>query len=149
PTIVADVCDLVKRKPLCRPTLIADSTGVGLAVIDLLRQAKPAAELKPVLITGGHVMTCERGTWHVPKKELVSVLQAMLQSGRLKIANVQDRELLVKELLNFKVKVSVAGNESFEAWRERDHDDLVLAASLACLFAERRPKAGFLPRVIP
>jgi hypothetical protein len=25
-----------------------------------------------------------------------------------------------------------AGNEIFEAWRERDHDDVVLALALAC-----------------
>jgi hypothetical protein len=46
----------------------------------------------------------------------------------------------------FKVKINInTGNESFEAWRERDHDDLVLAVALACWFGERhalfqRPK---------
>ena len=37
---------------------------------------------------------------------------------------------LTSELLNFKVKITTVGNETFESWRERDHDDLVLA--LAC-----------------
>jgi hypothetical protein len=34
------------------------------------------------------------------------------------------------------VKVSAAGNEAFTGWRERDHDDLVLAVALACWLAE-------------
>jgi len=35
------------------------------------------------------------------------------------------------------VKVTTAGNETFEAWRERDHDDLVLAVGIAAWVAER------------
>lgn len=31
----------------------------------------------------------------------------------------------------FKVKISTSGHDSYEAWREGDHDDLVLAALLA------------------
>ncbi len=40
------------------------------------------------------------------------------------------------ELLAFHVKVKVAANETFEAWRERDHDDLVLAVAMAAWLAE-------------
>jgi hypothetical protein len=47
-------------------------------------------------------------------------------------------EVLGRELQQFRVKVNLAtGNESFEAWRERDHDDLVLATALACWYASR------------
>ena len=46
-------------------------------------------------------------------------------------------EVLTKELLTFKVKITTAGNETFEAWRERDHDDLVLALAVALWYAER------------
>ena len=31
-----------------------------------------------------------------------------------------------------------AANETFQAWRAGDHDDLVLAVALACWWAERR-----------
>ena len=30
-----------------------------------------------------------------------------------------------------------SGNETFESWRERDHDDLVLAVALAAWLGER------------
>jgi hypothetical protein len=102
-----------------------------------------------VLITSGHTIHFEDRAWHVPKKELVSVLQVLLQSGRLKIANLSERELLVSELSKFQVKITASANEIFEAWRERDHDDLVLAAALACWRGEKhKPQASFAPAVI-
>ncbi len=39
---------------------------------------------------------------------------------------------LVEELANFRVKITLAANEVFRAWREGEHDDLVLAVVLAC-----------------
>jgi hypothetical protein len=57
----------------------------------------------------------------------------------LKIAPaLREAKTLTKELQTFRVKVSLAkANESFEAWRERDHDDLVLAVAMAVWLAER------------
>jgi hypothetical protein len=139
---VRDVAALVRTPPLSSPTLAVDKTGVGAAVVDLF-QGGVAAELRPVLLTAGHVTTqAEDGSWHVPKKELVSTLQVLFQNRRLTIAPMLERELLVKELLAFRVKITVAANETFEAWRERDHDDLVLAVALACWVGERCPAWG-------
>ena len=46
-------------------------------------------------------------------------------------------EVLVRELSTFRAKVNIAtGNESFEAWRSRDHDDMVLAVALAAWLGE-------------
>jgi hypothetical protein len=73
----------------------------------------------------------------VPKKELVSVLQVLLQSKRLQVARALPMAaVLVKELECFRVKFTPSANETFEAWRERDHDDLVLAAALAAWVGE-------------
>ena len=41
------------------------------------------------------------------------------------------------KLQAFRVKVTAAGNETFEAWRKRDHDDLVLAVACAAWLAEK------------
>jgi hypothetical protein len=46
-------------------------------------------------------------------------------------------ETLRKEIDTFTVKISSSGHESYEAWREQDHDDLVLALALA-LWSTRR-----------
>jgi len=68
----------------------------------------------------------------------VSVLIAIYQSERLKIAaGLVEGPTLIHELVNFRPKVNIAtGNESFEAWRESIHDDLVLAVAMAVWFAE-------------
>ncbi len=34
--------------------------------------------------------------------------------------------------------MSSAGNDTYEAWRESDHDDLVLAAAIACWWGEKK-----------
>jgi hypothetical protein len=52
---------------------------------------------------------------------------------------VAHAETLEMELQNFRVKITAAANETFEAWRERDHDDLVLALALAAWHAEKQP----------
>jgi hypothetical protein len=44
------------------------------------------------------------------------------------------------ELLNFRVTINLAtGYDRYEAWREGDHDDLVLAAALA-VWSARKPQ---------
>lgn len=138
--IVADVSDLVTSAPLANPLLAVDQTGVGRAVVEMFQGAK--ARQHPVVITGGQASS--RGpdlSWHVAKLQLVSILQSLLSSGRLAVAAELPLAATLKdEMLNFKVKVSLAGNESFEAWRERDHDDLVLAVALACWVGECAPR---------
>ena len=79
------------------------------------------------------------GSYRVPKRDLVGGLQVLLQSGRLKIARyLEHAETLKSELLNFRVKINIAtAHDSYQAWREGDHDDLVLATALACWEATR------------
>jgi hypothetical protein len=93
-----------------------------------------------VIITGGTKVLREAdGYWHVAKRELVSGVLAVLQSGRLKISTgLREARTLTKELQAFRSKINVnTGNESFTAWRERDHDDLVLATALALWHGEK------------
>jgi hypothetical protein len=151
PQIVADVAALAGRPPLDRPLLALDRTGVGAAVADLFRAARLPARLRPILITAGSsVVEAEDGCAHVPKKELVSTLQVVLQTRRLRIAPLPERELLLQEFQNFRVKITAAANETFEAWRERDHDDLVLAVALACWLGEQLGPVAFeAPSSIP
>ncbi len=112
----------------------------------MFADANPRGSRRRVWITAGaktHID--DRGVWNVPKRELVSCLQVLLQSRRLTIANVPDRDLLKKELLNFRVKITAAMNETFAAWREGIHDDLVLAVALAVWAADKTPETPGLP----
>jgi hypothetical protein len=45
--------------------------------------------------------------------------------------------MLVQELLNFKAKPPTASGDTYEAWREGPHDELVLAIARAAWVGER------------
>jgi hypothetical protein len=66
-----------------------------------------------VLIIAGHAVTRgEDGCTHVPKKELVSAVQALLQSRRLKVAIVLPlAEALSREMASFRATVKLSGGE--------------------------------------
>lgn len=54
----------------------------------------------------------------------------------------QDQEhapTLARELTEMRVKISASGHDSYGVWREGEHDDLVLAFTLALWIAERVP----------
>ena len=120
---------------------VVDATGVGRPVVDMLHDAK-IRPLIAVTITGGDTVSRDGTDYRVPKRDLVSTLQVELQNDRLKIAEGLDLSaILVREMQNFRVKINIAtGHDSYEAWREGDHDDLVLAVALALWYAvELRP----------
>jgi phage FluMu gp28-like protein len=116
------------------PALAVDATGVGKPVVDMLRSS--GLTFDAVTIHGGDTQSEDpaSGSYRVPKRDLVGGLQVLLQSGRLKIAReLTHAETLKSELLNFRVKINIAtSHDSYEAWREGDHDDLLLATALAC-----------------
>jgi hypothetical protein len=115
----------------------ADRTGVGRAVVDALRAAGLPWCLWGVTVTSGQQAARDRLDWTVPKKDLVGVAQGLLSSGRLRLeASLPLAETLRQELKNFAVKVTLAGNETFAAWREGQHDDLVFAVALGCWLGE-------------
>jgi hypothetical protein len=84
-------------------------------------------------------VTRTEGGVRVPKRDLVSAPLVLMQNGQLKIAEgLSLRETLVKELRNFRVKINIStSHDSYEAWREGDHDDLVLSVALTCWAGER------------
>lgn len=145
-TLYRDIVAQVGEEMLLLPgrsQLVVDATGVGQGVIDLLEQAHLAPIA--VTITAGDAVAGGGRSWRVPKRDLVSVLQVLLQSGRLKIAaELPEADMLVREFLSFRVKISPrTAHDSYGAWREGEHDDLVLAVALACWHGEKAtvPKA--------
>jgi hypothetical protein len=138
--IVASVRGLLSREPfrtrIRRTSLLADKTGVGAAVVDGFYE-KGVYPI-PISIHGGSDVTYEARGFRVPKRDLVASVQTLLQNGRLKIApEMELAPVLRSELLNFRVKINPAtAHDSYEHWREADHDDLVLAVALACWYRE-------------
>ncbi len=121
-------------KPL---VLVLDITGVGRPIFDSFKQA----QLKPagVQIHGGTTVTQDGSIWNVPKRDLAGVLQVLYQTGRILVSSqLQDAQTLNNELLNFKIKINInSGHDSYEAWRESIHDDLVLAVACAAWYGEK------------
>lgn len=123
-------------------TLIVDQTAVGKTLVDLFVQSITEASIIPVTITTGQQVTRgDDGLYHVPKKDLVTCLQLLLQGRRLKVPRtISEADLLVQELVNFRMKFPTVGADPFVAWRENQHDDLVLAVALACWRSESDPR---------
>lgn len=133
PQQVDAIEDMLCRAPLNRmsPGLLVDYTGVGRPVFDMFAERRALQRARGVVITGGRETSRNRAGWSVPKAELVSKLQALLHSGQLKIAaSLPDAAVLARELQDFRVRFTEAGNATFNA-REGAHDDLVLALALA------------------
>lgn len=133
-SIVDELAGKLKNAPP-KARLIIDGTGVGRAVVDMIRGNPVLLSLDllihPVTITAGNDETRDGYYWKVPKRNLVGAVQVLLQSQRLKIAeSLPDTPALVAELQNFKVKITDAGNDTYGEWRAGKHDDLVLAVAL-------------------
>jgi hypothetical protein len=114
--------------------LIADATGVGRPVMDMLRRAElGSSRLWPVEITSGTLERYADGHYRVPKRDLIVGLQLLLQRRELQIAKgMKFGPVLAREMAEMRVKITPSGNEQYGAWRDGEHDDLVLAVALAC-----------------
>lgn len=136
------------------PVLVVDETGVGIAVIEMIRERLLAAQFPGGLVcltitAGSGCSVVDTGRWRVAKKQLASVLVTLFQERRLALAQVPERDVLIREAQTFSVKVTPAGNETFESWRENEHDDLVLALALACWSAENLVWSPWPPEPLP
>jgi hypothetical protein len=148
PEVVERVLELIKHLG-GYSNLVVDATGCGRPVVDMLRQRHieglngTDVKVRPcwIQITAGADVTksADSGFLNVPKRDLISAALVLLQRGRLRIAeSLALKDALVKELLAFRVKINIStAHDSYEAWREGDHDDLVLSVALACWAGER------------
>jgi hypothetical protein len=138
--VVDRVATLVRSDSLRHmpAVLLVDKTGVGAAVLDSFTHARIGAVA--ITLHGGSSVNRDpqRVGYRVPKRDLITVTQVLLQNGQLKVAaDLPEAETLKKELLNFRVKIDPrTAHDSYEHWREGDHDDLVLAVSMAAWFRQ-------------
>jgi hypothetical protein len=152
PQIVKMVCRMSADTRLRgRCVLAIDGTGVGRPVVDLFGlEKKKAADWSleaeesrgdavglfakgvPISITGGRRTKFEGGFLLVPKRDLVVSVKVLLEQGVLRIGQrVPQHALLIKELDNFSMKIDArTAHDSYSAWREGEHDDLVLGTAM-------------------
>jgi hypothetical protein len=126
-------------KPLAgRVRLAVDATGIGGAFVDLFHQKLPQIDLFAITITAGTAVGGDRKNPHVPKYDLIASTSVILETGRLRIANdMRETTTLRDELLSFRSTRTEHGNYTYGA-RSGQHDDLVLALSLALWLLQHR-----------
>jgi hypothetical protein len=151
PDSVKRIAKLVSTPQLASAVLVADATGVGRPVIEMLREALPDRIVFGITITGGSTVNPGAGPRdiRVPKKDLIAAAQLLLQTGRLAVAReLPLADTLIQELVTFQVRISAALNEQFESGREGVNDDLVLALAMGCWLGEHLPGPITRPLVL-
>lgn len=118
-------------------TLYVDGTGVGAPVVDLL----DAAGANPIgcYFTYGERRTQQGREVRLGKAWMVSRLQALAQTGRLHLPKTDEAEATRKELLDYEIRVSDDGHDTYGAFKTGKHDDLVTAIGLAV----QKPRRGW------
>jgi hypothetical protein len=137
PDLVRVVGSALHSPPLAgHHQLVVDSTGVGVAVWQMLGRA--GIESTSLTITGGTEVGSTALGLSVPKGELIGAMQCVLQTHRLKVApGLPLGKVLAAEMAEFVRRTNpVTGHNQFASWREGSHDDCVLAVSMAIWVAE-------------
>jgi hypothetical protein len=141
PDIARSIRNVLVQLPPRRDAVdvVIDATGVGKAVSDQMKEL--GVPHKAVTITAGTGTSQHSMDHRIAKKALASMLDVVLSEGRIKLASSDPlAQTLLAELQSFTVRVTGAGNETFAALREKDHDDLTIAAAMAVWFGEKRPQ---------
>ncbi len=125
PRLAALYQDLPRRRSV---TVCVDATGVGQPVVDVIVEA--GIDVTPVYITAGRQVTETHGELHLAKEQMVSYLQVLVQQRRILLPDTPEANAMVRELLDFEIRVTEHANAQFEA-RTGSHDDYVTALALA------------------
>jgi hypothetical protein len=107
--------------------LVVDESGLGVPVVEMMREVSMGCRIMPFVITSGQQATAAS----VPRAELVTKMQMMAERDELEIADgCRHGEELQRELVH--LQLSGGGGRSGES------DDLALALALACWKARVR-----------
>lgn len=127
--------------------LLIDGTGIGEAVVDLLRDRHLAP--LPIIFTGGeqvrevhedmgHIFGSTFGgmravkEMHVPKADLVAAGQLLIQQGRVRVApGLKYADDFKAQMEGFRGKVNERGRVKYENESDTLHDDMVVCYLMA------------------
>ena len=116
---------------------LLDVTGVGRPVVDDIfrpRMSHLSCSITAVTFRAGETSTVTPGVREgsMGKAFMVSRLQALLQSQRIRLPDTPEARALTAELLSYEIKVNTNANLELGAPTGK-HDDLATALGLACL----------------
>ena len=116
------------------PDLVVDSTGVGVAVVDMLHTR--GLRLNAVTITAGESFSQQGSIFHVGKARLIGTFLGAFDGGKVQVnPNMPIWPQLEKEMLSYRAEISAQGRAKFEA-EEGEHDDMIFALAQAIWFGE-------------
>ena len=126
--VVDRVAEIVSDPRLQGCTLVADATGVGAPVVEMLRNARLPCRLIAAQITGGADEGSDGHYYRVPKRDLVVGLQVLFDRWPFEmVSGASAVDALVQELLDFKATRGGGGGLKYGGVR----DDLTMALALA------------------
>jgi hypothetical protein len=119
--------------------IIIDTTGVGMPVVDTLRNDNYIKrDLEPINITGGNNISLGQGYLNVPKSHVVDAALLAFHNKRIMLhPGIPLNEKIKEEFLGFHMKIkSDSGHTSYESGKDSEHDDIVLSICLAIWWGE-------------
>jgi hypothetical protein len=126
---VAQVQAGIVARTRSAPKLYVDATGIGSALLDLLRSVGVYATA--TYFTHGDRRVVDEDGVKLGKAWLVSRLQVLLQCGQIHLPKTAEAEALTRELLDYEIRIDEQANDRYGAFRVGTHDDLVTALGLA------------------
>ena len=121
---VKQVVKQLETRGMC--IVVVDETGVGVAVVEGMRDAAMGCPVNPIKISSGQQATGRS----VPREELLTRMKMMAERGELEIAEgCLHGEYLKRELVHLRLEAGRSGGEK---------DDLAFALALACWRARVR-----------
>ena len=145
PTQVTKIKGMLQHPDLLgKTTLLVDATGVGLPVLQMMMDQG----LNPIgiWVTAGNTVNRRKLGYNVPKRILVSSLNLIYQSRRLKIPyGLKCRKDYIRELEGFKITFTESRTETYEAEQAKIHDDLVMSSAQGIWYAEKHYGSTYKP----
>lgn len=129
--------ELVKSDAAAEIWLVIDATGVGLPVVEIVREEikDTGIKLTAAFFTHGDRTTIHRGRPEatVGKAYLVSRLQALSQTNRILLPRTPEALAMKEELRVYEIHVDANANDTYGAFKVGLHDDLVTALGLSVI----------------
>lgn len=152
PIIVEKIGYIMNRPEFVNQiALVVDRTGVGLPVVQMMYQAG----LAPIgiAIHGGENTKAKEDGFNVPKRDIVTALLTAFQMKRFKLPPPSDMPIVKQfeeELTGFRMKIKQStGHDSYEAWMEKIHDDLVISAAMGVWWFDKTHGVSSVKEVNP
>ena len=133
--LVEDLCSKSLGSTGGRISVLLNVSACGRPPVDLLtaRHLKPI----PIVTTQADAVRRHRGTIHVPRQEMMSILSILMADRRLQAPReAPNAEALADQMREFRAKSKP--KSALEPWHEEDTGELVMALMLAVWWGETR-----------